>query len=220
MINNFTTLLLGRRNYRQLRTSIYALCVIIPLLILPATGWAHAFTVLLVSSFSGADAVTGTAVRDGFLLASAERDGHADETADGHLGGLDVHVRYFDSASADFVQSLRDRLKQGDIDLLVVRQNQAQSAQISMAVENLNILQVPVLKLPFSGSPQGSLSVAKFVNNFARRFSYPANRFAAQGYQLARRIDAVVRPLESVADKTAMRQQFEAHRVGEFGWSL
>ena len=34
----------------------------------------------------------GQAAMQAFLLASAERDGHPDETSDGHLGGLDSHV--------------------------------------------------------------------------------------------------------------------------------
>ena len=56
---------------------------------------AHSFNLILIAPISE---LSGQQERDGFLLATREQDSHADETSDGHLGGLDSHVRKIDSA--------------------------------------------------------------------------------------------------------------------------
>ena len=52
---------------------------------------AHSSTAALLVVGEDREASLAEAVR-GFLLAADERDGHANETSDGHLGGVDVHV--------------------------------------------------------------------------------------------------------------------------------
>ncbi len=61
--------------------------------------WAHSFDTIFIVPVSGPQADAGKQARDGFLFAARERDGHPDETADGHLGGLDVYLRIVDSAA-------------------------------------------------------------------------------------------------------------------------
>ncbi len=58
---------------------------------------AHSFRMALLLPLTGADAAAGRQAVDGFLLATRERDGHPDETSDGHLGGLDVYVMVIDA---------------------------------------------------------------------------------------------------------------------------
>ncbi len=48
---------------------------------------AHSFNVALVG-----EAVRESGAYDGFRLATLERDAHAGEESDGHLGGLDVYI--------------------------------------------------------------------------------------------------------------------------------
>ena len=52
---------------------------------------AHEFTAALYMTGEMREARLAEAV-NGFLLAADERDGHSDETSDGHLGGVDVQV--------------------------------------------------------------------------------------------------------------------------------
>ncbi len=49
----------------------------------------------------------GQAAMQAFLLASAERDGHPDETSDGHLGGLDSHVTIVENGDHADAQAIR-----------------------------------------------------------------------------------------------------------------
>ncbi len=58
---------------------------------------AHSFRMALLLPLTGADAAVGRQAVKGFLLATRERDGHPDETSDGHLGGLDVYVLVIDT---------------------------------------------------------------------------------------------------------------------------
>ena len=51
---------------------------------------AHGFKVGLVAPFTGPEAARGRDIRDGFLLAARERDGHPDQHSDGNLGRMDV----------------------------------------------------------------------------------------------------------------------------------
>lgn len=53
---------------------------------------AHAFKVGFLVPAPNAEADHGRDALDAFRLAARERDGHPGETADGHLGGLDVYL--------------------------------------------------------------------------------------------------------------------------------
>ena len=53
---------------------------------------AHSFGVALVTQAAVVSGVPDQEIRRGFMLATRERDSHANETSDGHLGGLDVYV--------------------------------------------------------------------------------------------------------------------------------
>ena len=59
---------------------------------------AHEFRMIFIAPLSGAGAAEGQQALAGLMFAARERDGHPDETADGHLGGMDVHVLTVDSA--------------------------------------------------------------------------------------------------------------------------
>ncbi|MDO8982322.1 hypothetical protein, partial [Cypionkella sp.] len=66
---------------------------------------AHSFTAALIVVGDNREAGLAEAVR-GFLLAADERDGHANETSDGHLGGVDVHVLPLPRDAAGLVEDL------------------------------------------------------------------------------------------------------------------
>lgn len=60
---------------------------------------AHSFDTVFIVPVLGPHAEEGKQARDGFMFAARERDGHPDETADGHLGSLDVYLRVVDSSA-------------------------------------------------------------------------------------------------------------------------
>ena len=59
--------------------------------ITPNYALAHSFTAALVIEASNPYIKQ---IKVDFLRAAKEKDGHPDETADGHLGGLDVYILY------------------------------------------------------------------------------------------------------------------------------
>ena len=80
--------------------------------------YAHRFYVALVIPFSNAVADQGRQYRQGFMLATTERDSHPDEESDGHLGGLDVYVSVIDS-QGDIRTEMERIVSQGRIDIVV-----------------------------------------------------------------------------------------------------
>ncbi|WP_162232886.1 hypothetical protein [Cypionkella psychrotolerans] len=66
---------------------------------------AHSFTAALIVAGDNREASLAEAVR-GFLLAADERDGHSNETSDGHLGGVDVHVLPLTQDASGLVEGL------------------------------------------------------------------------------------------------------------------
>ncbi|HSG95807.1 MAG TPA: hypothetical protein VLA28_09815, partial [Afifellaceae bacterium] len=72
-----------------MRTILTAIATV---LLTMGAAYAHSFNVALLVGSSGPAAGEDEQVRDGFLLATRERDSHPDEESDGHLGGLDVYL--------------------------------------------------------------------------------------------------------------------------------
>ena len=66
------------------------------------SAFAHEFNLLLLAP-TGASQAAIDEMRVAFLIASHERDSHADETSEGHLGGMDVQLTLAtpDTATAD-----------------------------------------------------------------------------------------------------------------------
>ena len=76
---------------------------------------AHGFNVGFMAPLSGPSAHQGQQALNGFLLATRERDGHALEESDGHLGGLDSYVIRIDSGGGiDAVRVQLDELLRGE----------------------------------------------------------------------------------------------------------
>ncbi|MCJ8323336.1 MAG: hypothetical protein HRU29_04585 [Rhizobiales bacterium] len=96
-------------------------------LIAPANAMAHSFTVALV--IDGANPYSAQIKAD-FVRAAQERDGHADETADGHLGGLDVYILYATNAG-----ELAALLSQQAIDISVL----FDTAELNNGVQKLTV---------------------------------------------------------------------------------
>ena len=132
---------------------------------------------------------------NGFMLAASERDSHADETADGHLGGLDVFV-----SAANTPTEIAD-----DIDIVVLRKN----------MQNLTAIPLYPGRTPFAQSVQPS--VKRFISAYKTTYGMMPTATAAQGYNAALRIDRAIRPHDSVSDKTAILRSFQ-ETAGGFNW--
>jgi len=96
---------------KVIRNALFALGVMVLLAAGAGEARAHGFNIAFVAPLSGPAAHQGRQALDGFLLATRERDGHAFEEADGHLGGLDSYVIRIDSGRG--LEAVRGQL--GDL---------------------------------------------------------------------------------------------------------
>jgi len=154
---------------------------------------AHSFDTVFVVPVSGPQAEAGTQARDGFMFAAGERDGHPNETADGHLGGLDVFLLIVDSTEGDgdVVAKVRELTQRGADDvprivapagLLAAVRRQVDGVYM-MAIDLFGPAQVDILTM--NGRP--------FSAAFQDAFGYAPTKAVFAGYAAARQIDTAVR---------------------------
>jgi len=175
---------------------------------------AHRFNVALIIPATDTGAEQGRQFREGFMLATTERDGHPNEESDGHLGGLDVYVTIIEpqgDAGAD-----ADRIvSEGQINIVAAFGPEQTQSMIEGRLAGGNIVFVAPGQTPFSQT--GSAPVAAFTAAFEGQYGSKPSADAAQGYNVARRIDVAVRAQGGVRETDDLRQSFSATQTG-FAW--
>jgi len=180
-----------RRGSGKLRRA----CVLALAVLFAATGvQAHSFSLAVVAVGDGAAVQLDSAVK-GILLATRERDGHANEESDGHLGGLDVYIVLRPSDTAQATNGLVGA-SPAIVDIAVVLGPDAAAERAVAEFEDPTVVIRP-----------GTLA-AESANDFATRYETTygtaPDRAAAEGYNAARRVDLAVRPLGGVEDRDAL----------------
>ena len=165
---------------------------------------AHSFRLGLAAPFSGPQAAAGQQALDGLRLATRERDGHPDETADGHLGGLDSHLLPLDSAGAD-AEALRRQAEAMRLDIVTTA---APVQGLESALGGAPVAFCP----PRAGRALAGPEAAKFAAAFREAFGYDPTPAAARGYLAGRAVDAAVRALGDASDKPALARFCAAGR--------
>lgn len=176
------------------------------LAVLSDSAKAHSFNVALIIALTEHPAADIRQVRDGFLLATRERDSHPDEESDGHLGGLDVYLYPVD-LERESVPAVRALLQREQIDILaIIGPDEAASEIGPLVADSRTVLLAPGrLRAP---------PTTDFTTAFEGAFGYSPSEPAAEGYNAARRIDAAVRPLGGVDDRAALRRALDETRDG------
>ncbi len=165
---------------------------------------AHSFDVGFMAPFSGLDAQQGQQALDGFLLATRERDGHAFEESDGHLGGLDSYVIRIDSSrGAEAVRGQLDELFEGDgiVFLTGVSVSETLAAAGVGSDNNQSILVDPVDSAVYRSAASAPESLVTmddmpFSAAFREAYGYEPDVYAIGGYVAARFIAAAVSAAE------------------------
>lgn len=175
---------------------------------------AHSFNVALVILPSDAAPVQGREIREGFLLAAKERDGHPDQESDGHLGGLDVYVTVI-YAKNDATADIRRIVTRGEVDIVAAFGSETALAPIEKLLDGPKVVLLLPGQSPFSNS--GLPAVAAFISAYEREYGRRPSFHAAQGYHAARRIDVAVRAQGGVDDRAALLQIFR-DTARDFTW--
>ncbi|MEQ8357747.1 MAG: hypothetical protein RH942_19590 [Kiloniellaceae bacterium] len=179
---------------------------------------AHSFRVALVAPGGpDSDAVLASAYR-GFRLATRERDGHANEESDGHLGGLDVYIGMVEfSAEAAAARTPGGEVGAAAPDIVVAIGVPAELAPLRAAGGGDAVLLEPG-KVPNAAAWRQEPTLGGAAGSFQQRFSdaygSAPDGWAAQGYDAARRIDLAIRPLGGVADRAALTRGLAATQGG------
>ncbi len=149
---------------------------------------AHEFTVVLIVPEAAQQAA-----RQAFLLASSERDGHPDETSEGHLGGLDSQLEIIAPGMA------------------------LPTAQIVVAIAPATLPPTGPGTWAFSlaaiGARERSLFLgggdSSFAARHAARYGMPPDATATRTYVAARLIDKAVRAQGGADDPRALAAALE-----------
>ena len=168
---------------------------------------AHRFNVALVIGPSVAGSDEGRQIRQGFMLATKERDGHPDQESDGHLGGLDVYV----SVTAD----IGHIAARGGVDVVAAFGSATTLSRIGRLLDGKKIALLPPGQTPFS--KPGRPAVAAFISAYEREYGTRPSSLAAEGYNAARRIDVAVRAQGGVDDTAALLGDFR-ETARRFTW--
>ena len=157
---------------------------------------AHSFTSVFIAPVSGIDAETGKQAFDGFMFATRERDGHADETADGHLGGLDVYVEVVDSADDVEVvlARLRDLIELGETEFVTG----VVSSELVKTIRRQTDGTPTILIAPNASHPSHikTMDNRPFAAAFEEAYGYAPTRYTFAGYSVARIVDQAVRKVD------------------------
>ncbi len=166
---------------------------------------AHSFSVALILPASAMVAEQNKQIRQGFMLATAERDAHPDQESDGHLGGLDVYITALPADAPDGTGPVADP---SVFDIVVAFDAGRYLTRLKNHLgENQTAVLYPATP-PFLWSQ--TPAVVAFRAAYQKQFGTPPTAAAAQGYNAARRIDAAVRGQAGAADKNLLARSFEA----------
>lgn len=183
---------------------------------------AHRFNVALVLPLSDAAAAQGRDIRDGFMLATAEKDSHPAQESDGHLGGLDVYVTTMDE-QGDVAAEIERMAAQGKVDIVASFGSAGTLSLIERLLDGKKVALLRPGQSPFSSSvlPTAAAAqlpaVAAFMAAYEKQYGRRPSSGAAQGYTAARRIDVAVRAQGGVDDTASLNRTFSETERG-FTW--
>lgn len=176
---------------------------------LSGNAFAHSFTAALIVADDNREASLAEVVR-GFLLAADERDGHANETSDGHLGGVDVHVLPLPRDAAGSVEGLIGKpTEPGDVVVVLGTELAASEAARKYQSNSTVLLQV-VLPVGWDSD----VGTDSFVARYRLAYGTAPGLMAATGYHAARRLDVAIRPLDGVIPRVALEDAWRSTSSG------
>ncbi|MGR3342222.1 MAG: hypothetical protein ACU0DI_03185 [Paracoccaceae bacterium] len=155
---------------------------------------AHSFNVTMIIP-----AGTEEQASQAFLLASAERDGHPNETSDGHLGGVDANIRFVEVRGDANYNIAETIMSKPDIIVLISQGNWPNDIVFKQ------IWGFALDELPARAIREFLLAPVPFERRFQQEFGRSAGSIATLTYVAARLIDIAVRKQDGVEDINALK---------------
>lgn len=172
---------------------------------------AHEFTAAILSVGEGRDVRLAEAVR-GFLLAAEERDGHAGQTSDGHLGGVDVNILPLPAEAAAKVDELNgEPAATPDVVVVIGPEKEAAAAMAEAAAQSL------VLRpgtLPARVVWAEATAADSFAARYRKAYGTEPTEAAAEGYNAARRLDLAISPLDGTEPRDELARALAKTEAG------
>ncbi|PZR00207.1 MAG: hypothetical protein DI533_06330 [Cereibacter sphaeroides] len=185
--------------------------VLVPALWMILTGFAsaHSFTAALLVVGADREANLAEAVR-GFLLAADEKDGHANETSDGHLGGVDVQVLPLPYDATGLVVGLVGTPDE-PADVVIVLGSEPAASEAAREFRSASTVLLQAV-LPEGWDRDDGTD--GFVARYRLAYGTVPGVMAATAYHAARRLDVAIRPLDGVVPQAALEDSWRATETG------
>jgi len=160
--------------------------------------YAHSFDAVLVVPNRASDSVERGMIA-AFLVASEERDGHADQTSDGHLGGMDVYLTPVRGLAWDEILAAAP-------DFIVLNAQNA-GAVVPSGVSAVLVRPMPPsdARAPAFVATPADAALPGFTDRFRARVGRAPDAGDRAVYLAARRIDIAVRAQDSVDDTSSLQ---------------
>jgi hypothetical protein len=170
---------------------------------------AHSFTAGILVVGENVEQDLAEAVR-GFLLASDERDGHPNETSDGHLGGVDVQVLPLPAEATGLVQELTGSPDEPADVVVVLGLKPAADDAASKYSRASTVLVQALLAEGWNGDDR----MEGFIARYRLAYGKEPGLLAASAYHAARRLDIAIRPLDGAGPRDELLEAWQASEVG------
>ena len=170
---------------------------------------AHSFTAAIMVAGENVEQDLAEAVR-GFLLAADERDGHPNETSDGHLGGVDVQVLPLPAEAAGLVEELTGSPDEPADVVIVLGPKPAADDAASKYSPASTVLAQALLAEGWNGDDR----MEGFIARYRLAYGKEPGLLAATAYHAARRLDVAIRPLDGAGPRDALLEAWQATESG------
>ena len=185
---------------------IFALGLLPLQALLAQSAQAHEFVVAIRATGTERDLILADALR-GFLLATKERDGHPDETSNGHLGGLDVYIIPQTAEGVVQFPVLKKPPSDHPDIIILISTLDASEAELENAGKESLAMRPGTMHSANVWSATTLSDPAGFAARYSAAYGQPASIWAADGYNAARRIDDANRRIVEQRDLSVRMNQ-------------
>ncbi|SFE51680.1 hypothetical protein SAMN04488523_1085 [Sulfitobacter brevis] len=177
----------------------------------PNVASAHSFVVTLDATAAAEPLNLASAIQ-GMRVAASERDSHAAETSDGHLGGIDLFIRVQPVDAAEGITWLKGAPTTAAT--VIVDFSGPDVAPSRIAADGTLVITPGKLPPAEIWSGNALSSPNSFAARYHAAYDGAPDRQAAQGYNAALRIDRAVRDSGGLHDIEALRKTLDRSTDG------